>query len=552
MRVLFAVILGLALLLPMPVLAMDQTELMKKIDDMSRELDSLKKQMGEIKAAEKVAAPAEKKADKAGAPSWLEIGGDYRFRFDYLNGKVQNYMQYTGMPSTGYMPMMPGALVNLYTAGQNGYTAKNESLYTNRFGLNLKAKATEDVTVKARLLMYKVFGSSDSSPVTSPFFSPEKSGIFDGNVSHVPQDSVLRIDQAYATWSNIGGAPVWFSVGRRPSTGGVPSNLRMNVEKGGTAGVPAFLIDYAFDGMTFGVAPDIDALPGAYAKLCYGRGFDSGFKTPSNNSLKDVDMIGLNVVPYDSDVLHAELQWNRAFNMMSNPPVSAFGPVQTNVGDIDQLGLLVSGAINKLGPGNLNLFASAAISKTHPNNNGYMAPFYDMCIDANMNGTCDPGETVRTGQMAKFGLLYDDPAFGGQKESHTGNIVYFGGRYDLPATGTKIGLEYNHGSKNWIAFTPASDDMLASKMGTRGSVYEIYAIQELKQKPISKYGKAYVRLGFQYYNFEYTGSNNWLGSPKKISGLTSTPTSMNDFLGTQMYPPLKSAQNVYLTFDVEF
>jgi hypothetical protein len=251
-------------------------------------------------------------------------------------------------------------------------------------------------------------------------------------------------------------------------------------------------------------------------------------------------------------VLHAELQWNRAFNMMSNPPVASFGNVQTNVGDIDQVGLLVSGQIGKIGPGKLNLFASGAVSVTHPNNNGYMAPFYDMCIDANMNNVCDPGEGVMGGQTAKFGLLYDDPAFGGEKKSHTGNLIYVGGRYDLPDTGTKIGLEYNHGSKNWIAFTPASDDMLASKMGTRGSVYEIYAIQELKQKAISKYGKAYFRLGFQYYDFQYTGSNNWLGAPKKISDLTSTPASMNDFLGTQMYPPLKSAQNVYFTFDVEF
>ena len=95
---------------------------------------------------------------------------------------------------------------------------------------------------------------------------------------HVPQDSVMRVDYAYATVNNIFGAPAWFSVGRRPSTGGIPSNLRQNNEKMGTAGIPSLLVNYAFDGMTLGYAPDVEALPGAYVKLCYGRGFDSGFQ----------------------------------------------------------------------------------------------------------------------------------------------------------------------------------------------------------------------------------------------------------------------------------
>ena len=51
--------------------------------------------------------------------------------------------------------------------------------------------------------------------------------------------------------------------------------------------MPGLLVDYAFDGATLGVAPDIDALPGAYAKICYGRGFDAGFKS-SDKGLNNV------------------------------------------------------------------------------------------------------------------------------------------------------------------------------------------------------------------------------------------------------------------------
>ena len=536
MKKFLVILLSLSLLLPLPALAADQADLLQKMEALSKELDRLKQQMQEMQqkeaAKEERITVVEKKAEQAAGPSWLEIGGDYRFRLDSLKGKVHDYMRYD---STAALPF-PGMLI--HTASQPGYNAKNDSLMLNRFGLNLQAKATEDIQVKARLLMYKVFGHDTSGPVTSPFFGPDRSGVFDGNVSHVPQDNTLRVDQAYATWSNTGDAPVWFSVGRRPSTGGVPTNIRQNTEKIGTAGVPGLLIDYAFDGMTLGYAPDIDALPGAYAKICYGRGFDSGYRTPT--SLKDTDMIGINIVPYDTDQFHAELQLNRAFNMMSNPGIpNVWGAVQANVGDIDQYGLLLMGKVDKVGPGDFNWFVSGALSKTHPSDDRYQLPFYST------NGGL-------TWNNAGYGLLYDDPAFGGEKKSRTGSAIYVGARYDIKSTGTKIGLEYNHGSKYWITFAPASDDLWTGKLGTRGDVYEVYLVQELNKKPIAKRGKAFFRLGYQYYKFNYTGSNGWLGDPKKISDLTSTPSTMADVLGTQMYPPLKNAHDIYLTFDVLF
>lgn len=542
MRLFLAALIALTLAVPLPAFAVDQADLLKKIEDLTRELDKVKQQMQEIQkkddAKEQRITKVEKKADDAKKPSWLEIGGDYRFRLDSLKGSVHDYMQYD--PTTQYGPLpspIPGVNMFTYSRPTSGYDPKNDTLMTNRFGLNLRARATEDITVKARLLMYKVFGGSDSSAVTDQFFSPEKSGVFDGNVGHIPQDNVLRVDQAFATWSNIANQPVWFSVGRRPSTGGVPSNLRQNKEYSGNSGVPALLVDYAFDGMTLGVAPDIDILPGAYAKLCYGRGFDSGMK-PMNNGLKDTDLIGLNVVPYDTDNLRVELQWNRAFNMMSNPPIDTWGDVQANVGDIDQFGTLVMGKINNVGPGDLNLFASAAMSRSHPSGKTYSLPFGFM--DMNGNGMFDSGDMQFAGD---YGLLND----GTSTEDHTGSAIYVGARYDLKNTGTKIGLEYNYGSKYWIAFAPAADDMWASKLGTRGNVYEAYVIQEIKSKPISKLGKAYARLGFQHYDFNYTGSNGWLGDPRKISDLnTFNP------MDTQMYPPLRKANNIYLTFDVEF
>lgn len=443
--------------------------------------------------------------------NWLEIGGDYRFRYDSLKGTVHEYYQVIPSGMGGGVMAFPE------------YDVKNSSLLTNRFGLNLKAKALEDVTVKARLLMYKVWGHETEGPVQGMFFADRAMGVFDGSIGHVPRSANLIVDYAYATWSNIADQPVWFSVGRRPSTGGVPTNLRQNVEKTGSAGVPGFLIDYAFDGMTIGVAPDIEALPGAYAKICYGKGYDSGYKTdlPGDNTPKDVNMLGINVVPYDTDNLHVELQWNRAFDIFDNMPDSG---VSTNLGNIDQYGALAMGKVLD----NLNLFIAGAISKTHPNNNLLV-----MDLD---------GDGIAEGAA---GLLYDMPPFG-KKESHTGTLIYLGARYDIPATGTKIGAEYNRGSKYWVAFAPAGDDIWTSKLGTRGNVYEVYVIQELKNKPISKRGKAFFRLGYQYYDFEYTGSNSWIGAPKKIDDLAKSP------MNAQIFPPLDKAQDIYATFEVQF
>lgn len=442
--------------------------------------------------------------------NWLEIGGDYRFRFDSLKGTVHEYYQVIPSGMGGGVMLMPE------------YDVKNDSLLTNRFGLNLRAKALEDVTVKARLLMYKVWGHETEGPVQGMFFADRAMGVFDGSLGHVPSSANLIVDYAYATWSNIVDLPVWFSVGRRPSTGGVPTNLRQNVEKTGSAGVPGFLIDYAFDGLTIGVAPDIEALPGAYAKLCYGKGYDSGYSTdlPGDNTPRDVNMLGINVVPYDTDDLHIELQWNRAFDIFDAMPDSG---VKENLGDIDQYGALVMGKVL----GNLNLFIAGAISKTDPNTN---LLFMDL-----------DGDKIPEGAA---GLLYDAPPFG-KKESHTGNLIYLGARYDLP-TGTKIGAEWNRGSKYWVAFAPAGDDIWTSKLGTRGNVYEVYLIQELKNKPISKRGKAFFRLGYQYYDFEYTGSNSWIGAPKKIDDLAKSP------MNAQIFPPLDKAQDIYATFEVQF
>ncbi len=538
-----------------------EEEIQKKIDELSKEVEELKNSLKNTKTKS--------------VGQWLTIGGDYRFRYDYLKGKTkpftdvtstfanaQNSMQQgyfsavaagdtanaqfwagniAGMTTfsrqmagvktfsqaqafLGANQQMLGGLSS-YAVQVPAYEPENKSLYTNRFDLDLHAKATENVTVNARLAMYKVFGSQDDSSVAvdgnTPYFA-DRVGVFDGTIGHVPSSSYLDVDRAYATLANIADEPIWFSVGRRPATNGAPSNLKLNNERPGNGGTPSLLVDYAFDGMTIGYAPDIDALPGAYAKICYGRGYESGYEYTTGNSLEDTDMVGIAVIPIDTDPLRIWLQWNRGMDIFDFPSMdnTYFGntTAKTNLGDIDWYGAGFMSTLKKVGPGNLNIFSDLAFSKTHPNDN--------VSSQAGFQGLLT-------------GSFFDPEA----PSDKSGWAVSAGLRYDLP-TKTKLGLEYNHGSKNWITFAPAADDMWTSKVGTRGNVYEAYLIQELDYKPISSYfSKTFFRLGYQYYDFEYTGSNNWVGAPVEIGDVNGQMMLM---------APLEEAHNVYVTFEVKF
>ena len=542
-----AVMMMLGIMVPMAAQAAE-LDLQLKIDKLSKEVADLK---GSVKKVE----------DKS-IGKWLTIGGDYRFRVDSLHGETASYTsaaafggalrantggvfntffglygsmlgatQYSTVKNVtpmGLMGMMtPTEQAAAGTAMANSFTPaykpKNETIYTNKFGLDLKAKAAQDLTVNVKLGMYKTFGSQDDTATTGNYFA-DRVGTFDGTLGHVPSSSLLNVDRAYATWSNIGEQPVWFSVGRRPSTNGAPSNLKSNSERPGNGGTPALLVDYAFDGMTIGYAPDIDMLPGAYAKICYGRGFDSGFETSTANSIKDTDMLGIALIPVDTDPLRVWLQWNRGFNIFDFPVMkntSAFGSTapSVNLGDIDWYGAGAMSTLKDIGPGSLNMFADIGLSITHPNDN----------VSANAGF-----------QGLGTGAFFAPEA----PKDKTGWAVFAGVRYDLPSK-TKIGFEFNHGSKDWITFAPSADDMWTSKVGVRGNVYEPYIIQELNLKPISSHlSKGFFKIGYQYYDFQYTGSNNWVGAPVKISSIQAS-----DML---LMAPVKTAHDVYATFEVKF
>ena len=483
--------------------------------------------------------------------SWLTLGGDYQARYDYLYGKSAPYYTAGNGAKAAFGEAFSSTDAQRY---------KQDSLITNRFRISMAAKPLRFVNVKARLSMYKVSGADSGSAIEQGAgnggggFFMDRFGQMDGTLGRVPGSDYVNVDYAYATWFNIADTPTWFSIGRRPSAGGIPGNLRRNVIKTGTSGTPNLLVDYVFDGISIGWAPYIAQLPGFYVKACAGQGFNAGYSNLSNT-----DFVGIFIAPYETRRLSFIVQWDRGMNIFDAPPdltlptndTSGIQEVlqpKTNVGNIDWYGGVANGQIH-----NFNYFLAGALSHAMPNGQGAAAfdPFIEQALDQASPGTFVDPATGFPRPVSSLSAANQAAVKGFEPKmldghDHYGWAVYLGGRYDFPATRTKIGAEYNHGSADWIGFVPANDDMWTAKLGVRGNVYEVYAIQELHNKAIDKIANAFFRLGYQYYDIQNTGSNDWLTAPVAMDNLLSSPNN------AQFFTPIRSAQDLYLTFNVQF
>ena len=134
--------------------------------------------------------------------------------------------------------------------------------------------------------------------------------------------------------------------------------------------------------------------------------------------------------------------------------------------------------------------------------------------------------------------------------SENGYSIYLGGRYNFDQSPFKAGFEYNYGSKNWIGMSPGHDDIYASKLATRGHVYEIYGIYDIPGRQVSRLGKAFIRVGYQHYRYNYTGSMDWNLKPydprnaverAQVAGMGANGPSM-----------VNKADQVYVTFEAKF
>ncbi len=419
---------------------------------------------------------------------------------------------------------------------------KNDTIWTNRLRINLRAKATENLEFKARLAMYKAWGMQNN-PVDYTYNAGNGGGPFmlnsmgfDGNATRTAQDSILRVDRAFMNWNNIADQPIWFSIGRRPTTDGPPAQLRLGTDK--KMATPVAFMDYPFDGLSLGYAYQslfgIQDFPGR-VRFCYGRGFESG-PTENANGLRDTDFAGLSWDVYHKGNRFFNIQSFAAFDMFNVPDNVTFAnPIEFAAWEDDssEYNPLDTTKNNILDRKNLgNIYHTDAVYMNKVNNLNYFLVGGWSRTDA---------QSMDEIGTSLLGSWWDTPT------DKDGYAIYAGVRYDLPNQPVKLGLEYNHGTKNWISFTPGNDDLYSSKLAARGDVWEAYTIWNIPAGDMtSRFSKAFVRLGAQYYDYEYTGSGFWLGEPHKISELNSDPMS------AQFYTPVDTMYNVYLSLEAWF
>ena len=568
--------LVLAGLIAMPVVANagGDGDLAAKIDQLTRELNALKAEMNSMKADnEEAFEELDEKSEAWDLASRFKLSGDFRARGDWNTAEVPDHwsaMDVSQAMANAVPTMLGGAFPDpvtpamiqsvlpmfkamddaTATANLNGMGAfkttgqdyDNDTLFTNRFRLNMRVKATENVEFKGRLAMYKAWGMQnnpvDYTLMGGPHFLSSSFTGFDGGMTRQPGDSALRVDRAFVNWNNIGGQPVWFSVGRRPTSDGPPAQLRLGMDQ--RMATPPSYMDYPFDGLSMGYAYNslfgMEDFPGR-VRFCYGRGFESG-PTEDGDGMTDVDFAGFSWDVYKKGDRFLNLQSFGGFDIFNVPDGIDFpNPVEfanylndpgfydptdpsanllldrKTMGNIYYSTLIYMDKID-----NLNYFFSAGWSRTDP------------------RGVDELGTGLLTSWWDED---YD--------EAKDGVSFYVGARYDMPDHGLKFGLEYNYGNKNWIAFTPGHDDLYQSKLATRGSVYEAYLVYDLPTgEAVSKYAKTFIRLGYQHYDYDYTGSGFWLGEPIDIDDVGDNP------LNAQFYAPVDKMDNIYLTFEAFF
>lgn len=499
-------VVALAGLLALPMVASagsggaDVSDLERKIEELSQQLNDLKAAMAEQsetnEAQDTALEELDGKSEEWDLAARIKFYGDFRARLDYYSADTVF-----------------------------GRDLENESIWTNRFRLNMRVNATENVEFKGRLAMYKTWGNQSGFTDESGTMWP----VFDGNVTRTPaEDSALYVDRAFVNWNNIGGIPMWFSIGRRPTTDGPPAEIRMGSDE--RLATPMAFMDWPFDGISTGYAWDwgSEAMGSSRARFCYGRGFEAGLQYDDDlsNNIDDMDFAGISWDIMKQGDRFAYIQSFMAFDVIRYPNFqdSAINLMAPGIyGDNENLGnIWHTSAVYEDKISKFNYFLAGGYSQTRPDSSG-MGMFTD---------------------FARMGAGLEGP----NDDNENGYSVYAGVRYDIDDIGLKLGGEFNWGSKYWLAMSPGHDEIYQSKLATRGQVYEVYMIYDLPTgEAISKYAKTFIRLGYQHYEYNYAGSGDWNMYPYDLSD-----SADKMMLQAMDMDPVESADQIYLTFEAYF
>ncbi|PLX85513.1 MAG: DUF3373 domain-containing protein [Desulfuromonas sp.] len=501
----------LAALFAAPTVAMAEVtsaELQKQIEELTEELEDISSRLDT--------------AEKHTATDRISFSGDMRVKADSLHYQDITVGQFPFLlddnPAFGLEPVNfnPDGTIKRETGDLD-----NDILYTTRLRLNMKAKVYNNVNFSGRLSMYKNWGDSSGVKVFDSFNGFTQDGTNSGNTT----GDWLRVERAYFDWKDIGGSNFYLSIGRRPSTYGPHTQYRENELRGGTP--TGHLVNFNFDGITVGYKlGEHTGIEGQTVRFCYGQGYESEWGNGelfNQVELDDTHLGGFNIDAWNDGTNFLQLTAFAALDVTDGfkglvaipdqflgfPGLDpAFSTVPqafpgfnfvTRMQARENIGDIYLGAIGfaREEMNGVNWFTSLGWTRTDPS--GAAGPF---------GGLLNYQEFFNFGDPDQDGIPNFAPT--GRTVSvdeEDGWSVYAG--IQVPAPMGKLGLEYNYGSQYWIPFTQSQDDVIGSKLATRGHVGEAYYIFEVNPR-------MFIKLGGLYYDYEYTGSGAPVGEPKDI------------------------------------
>ena len=344
----------------------------------------------------------------------------------------------------------------IFVKMKSGKKHSNDIL-SNKVELTGLAKVDDNLKATLKIVAYNMFGMNQA-------------GNFDNSnwtANETPDDSTLRVKEAFFNYFFGDEGQYMFSAGRRPAVGGYPANLR----EGDVPTSPvAHLINMEFDGFSLWFKPEaLGSLGedyGTHIKFCFGRGYSSSQGKFNNagvpyekDSKPHNNMGGFLLVPYNDDQYSVWWENIYAWNVQGYQ-----GSTLTNVGNYfgtniifkaDGVGEEISDFLD-----DTKAFVSFAYTQTNP----------------------DSGKTML-----------------GDSEGKIGYSIWFGA--DMPANddGDRFGINVIAGSKYFRPMTYGEDTLAGSIAAVRGTAFDFYYNKKLRDN---------LTTSFRVTQLNYTNSGS--------------------------------------------
>jgi hypothetical protein len=314
-------------------------------------------------------------------------------------------------------------------------------------------------------------------------------------------------------------------------------------------------VNFNFDGFTLGYhLSEITGIEGQSVRFCYGQGFESEYGNGSlfnddiTANLQDTHLGGFNIDVFNDGQTMVQATLFRAQDVVDGfTGVFAFptqfgelfaGTLYSDMQKFPNMNFNVRYTPSTV-IGNINLIA---LGMTREEDNGFTWFGSVGMTQLESNGEAGMfggmgNDAVFEAQLSDDGSeIYMMPARAENDDTQEGYGVYVG--IQVPAPMGKFGLEYNYGSKYWTPFTQAQDDLVGSKLSTRGHVAEAYYIFDINPR-------AFIKVGGLYYDYEYTGSGSPVGEPIKVSDI-------QEGTAYSLLPVVDTAWDAYAKITMQF